>query len=88
MEVSGYRGGEGRTRYRQLNWRLARYSLLWYYLWVLALYFGYFVRKKEENYETLKCTIAYDGSRFCGYQIQPEKRTVQSELERCFSEHA
>lgn len=23
MEVRGYRGGEGRTRYRQLNWRVA-----------------------------------------------------------------
>ena len=23
MEVRGYRGGEGRTRYRQLNWQLA-----------------------------------------------------------------
>lgn len=23
MEVRGYRGGEGRTRYRQLNWRAA-----------------------------------------------------------------
>nr|WP_316047254.1 hypothetical protein [Planococcus glaciei] len=22
MEVRGYRGGEGRTRYRQLDWRM------------------------------------------------------------------
>jgi tRNA pseudouridine38-40 synthase len=28
-----------------------------------------------------KCTIAYDGMAFAGYQIQPEKRTVQYELE-------
>jgi len=28
-----------------------------------------------------KCTISYDGSRFSGYQVQPHKRTVQSELE-------
>ncbi|MFC4620275.1 tRNA pseudouridine(38-40) synthase TruA [Camelliibacillus cellulosilyticus] len=29
----------------------------------------------------IKCTIAYDGTRFAGYQMQPDKRTVQSELE-------
>lgn len=28
-----------------------------------------------------KCTIAYDGTLFSGYQVQPGKRTVQSELE-------
>lgn len=41
MEVRGYRGGEGRTRYRQLDWRLADTlsilmlvlltGILWYY---------------------------------------------------------
>lgn len=30
----------------------------------------------------LKATIAYDGSGFAGYQIQPEARTVQRELMR------
>ncbi|MBP3038176.1 tRNA pseudouridine(38-40) synthase TruA [Bacillaceae bacterium Marseille-Q3522] len=29
-----------------------------------------------------KCTISYDGSNFCGYQIQPHLRTVQGEMER------
>lgn len=29
----------------------------------------------------LKCTIAYDGTNFFGYQVQPGKRTVQRELE-------
>lgn len=28
-----------------------------------------------------KCIIAYDGTAFAGYQVQPNKRTVQSELE-------
>lgn len=28
-----------------------------------------------------KCVIAYDGTSFFGYQIQPQKTTVQSELE-------
>ena len=28
-----------------------------------------------------KCIISYDGTAFAGYQVQPEKRTVQRELE-------
>ncbi|MFX3624239.1 MAG: tRNA pseudouridine(38-40) synthase TruA [Ectobacillus sp.] len=31
--------------------------------------------------ERIKCTIAYDGTNFSGYQIQQEKRTVQQEIE-------
>jgi tRNA pseudouridine38-40 synthase len=29
----------------------------------------------------LKATVAYDGTQFSGYQVQPNKRTVQSELQ-------
>lgn len=29
----------------------------------------------------IKCTLSYDGSKFFGYQKQPNKRTVQGELE-------
>lgn len=32
-----------------------------------------------------KCTIAYDGTRFSGYQVQPSKRTVQSDFEAVLS---
>ena len=28
-----------------------------------------------------KCIISYDGTGFSGYQVQPNKRTVQSEIE-------
>jgi len=30
----------------------------------------------------VKCTISYDGTNFQGYQVQPNKRTVQGEIER------
>ncbi|HZG72629.1 MAG TPA: tRNA pseudouridine(38-40) synthase TruA [Chondromyces sp.] len=30
----------------------------------------------------IKCVIAYDGTLFAGYQIQPRERTVQGELEQ------
>lgn len=32
-----------------------------------------------------KAVIAYDGSRFSGYQVQPNARTVQEELEKALS---
>lgn len=32
-----------------------------------------------------KCKIAYDGSGFSGYQVQPNKRTVQLELENALA---
>ena len=31
--------------------------------------------------QRMKCTISYDGTLFSGYQVQVDKRTVQSELE-------
>jgi tRNA pseudouridine38-40 synthase len=34
-----------------------------------------------EIMRTLKITLAYDGTDFCGWQRQPEQRTVQGELE-------
>ncbi|KAB7704639.1 tRNA pseudouridine(38-40) synthase TruA [Bacillus aerolatus] len=33
----------------------------------------------------LKCIISYDGSLFAGYQIQPNGRTVQEELEKALA---
>jgi tRNA pseudouridine38-40 synthase len=32
--------------------------------------------------QRIKCTIAYDGTNFSGYQIQPKGRTVQEEIEK------
>ncbi|WP_152657732.1 tRNA pseudouridine(38-40) synthase TruA [Oceanobacillus sp. CFH 90083] len=32
--------------------------------------------------ERIKCTIAYDGSGFAGFQVQPDHRTVQGMLEK------
>lgn len=33
----------------------------------------------------IKLIIEYDGTNFCGYQLQPDERTVQAELERSLS---
>ena len=32
-----------------------------------------------------KCMISYDGTEFSGYQVQPNGRTVQGELEMAFA---
>ena len=37
------------------------------------------------NETTLKCSVRYDGTRFAGWQRQPEERTVQGEIEHAFS---
>jgi tRNA pseudouridine38-40 synthase len=29
----------------------------------------------------VKCIVSYDGTRFSGYQVQPQKRTIQGEIE-------
>jgi len=36
----------------------------------------------------LKATVRYDGAGFAGWQVQPERRTVQGELERVLSQIA
>ncbi|MFC2949243.1 tRNA pseudouridine(38-40) synthase TruA [Virgibacillus sediminis] len=33
----------------------------------------------------IKCIVTYDGSRFSGYQTQPNQRTVQGELEKALA---
>lgn len=38
-----------------------------------------------EMKQRLKCTVAYDGSAFAGYQRQPKDRTVQGEIEQAIS---
>ena len=37
---------------------------------------------ENREMERIKCTVAYDGIHFCGYQIQPQHRTVQQEIEK------
>ncbi|MDO4960283.1 MAG: tRNA pseudouridine(38-40) synthase TruA [Eubacteriales bacterium] len=34
----------------------------------------------------IRLTIAYDGTAFCGFQVQPDARTVEGELNRALSE--
>lgn len=35
--------------------------------------------------ERIKIVMQYDGTLFCGFQVQPEKRTVQGEIEKVLS---
>lgn len=35
---------------------------------------------------TLKLTLAYDGTDYCGWQVQPGQRTIQAEVERAILE--
>ncbi|WP_421382689.1 tRNA pseudouridine(38-40) synthase TruA [Bacillus salacetis] len=36
--------------------------------------------------QRIKCIVAYDGTPFAGYQVQPGKRTVQLEIEKALSD--
>ncbi len=33
-----------------------------------------------------RLTVAYDGTAYCGWQVQPQVRTIEGELNRCLSE--
>ena len=82
MEASGYQGGEGRTKFRQLRWKISD-TVTIVSLLCLGLYFGMgAVVMENREMERIKCTVAYDGIHFCGYQIQPQQRTVQGEIEK------
>lgn len=42
--------------------------------------------EKGEFMRKIKCTISYDGTYFYGFQVQPNKRTVQSEIEKAIQQ--
>ena len=85
MEARGYRGGEGRTKYRQLNWKIADTAMIVAFSICNCIINFYYVHRWElETMQRYKCIIAYDGTGFSGYQVQPNKRTVQSEIEGSF----
>ena len=81
MEVRGYKGGEGRTRYRKLEWA-TKDTVIIVTLLILAIVLVYFRSVMEVYDMRLRAIISYDGNAFSGYQVQPGKRTVQLELER------
>ncbi len=40
---------------------------------------------REQGIQKVACVIEYDGTNFCGFQRQPNQRTVQAELEQALS---
>lgn len=44
------------------------------------------MKTKIQEMRRIRLTAAYDGTDFCGFQIQPEQRTVEGELNRALSE--
>ena len=75
MEARGYRGGVGRTRLRQAALYLAGCAA-----WLLRQCFGAGDRMVARM-KRLKCVVAYDGTDFSGFQVQPDQVTVQGEIE-------
>jgi tRNA pseudouridine38-40 synthase len=47
---------------------------------------SWFILFLAASMSTFKLTLAYDGSEFSGWQRQPERRTVEGELERAWLE--
>ena len=44
------------------------------------------VRRKNEKMKRIKLTVAYDGTNYHGWQIQPNAITVEGELNKAISE--
>ena len=62
MEVRGYRGGEGRTKYRQLKWTSERYSYDLVLLVVIAVILLMLRTKGVRQMQDINVTISYDGT--------------------------
>lgn len=43
---------------------------------------GFVIEIREKKLRVLKLTVEYDGSGFAGWQVQPDQRTVQEEIEK------
>lgn len=42
-----------------------------------------YVAGLQEHYSNYKATVAYDGTNYNGYQLQPGVPTIQGEIEQC-----
>lgn len=43
-------------------------------------------KREERVSRRIRLTVAYDGTAYCGWQLQPQVKTIEGELNRCLSE--
>src|SRR5690606_7954266 len=88
MEARGYRGGEGRTRFKQLRLgpRDAAAAVAALSAAAVSIRLGRSAGGDGvARARRLKLTLAYDGTAFHGFQIQGDRPTVQLYLEQALS---
>ena len=90
MEARCYRGGNGRTKMKPLIYKSAdhmAYLITILYV-VIAFVVGRYVPFKlwiflrSHKMRRIRLTVAYDGTNYCGWQIQPNGITIEEVLNK------
>ena len=94
MEARGYQGGDGRSKYRVLNYEMrdaiAGLSLVVGNHFIIcikniklrSLTCHALLLKRRKRMQRYKLTIQYDGTPYVGFQVQENGNSIQAELNK------
>ncbi len=90
MEARCYRGGDGRTKMKPLIYKSTDHvAYLITILYVVAAFvvgryvpFKLWIFLRSCGMRRIRLTVAYDGTNYCGWQIQPNGITIEEVLNK------